>query len=48
VLYDAKSKGAEAYLALAREMLAREARKAGHAAGAAAGDADHAAAKRDA
>jgi chromosome partitioning protein len=48
VLYDAKSKGAEAYLALAREMLAREARKAGHAAGAAAGEPDHAAAKRDA
>jgi chromosome partitioning protein len=47
VLYDAKSKGAEAYLALAREMLARDARKAGHAAAAGAGDADHAAAKRD-
>jgi chromosome partitioning protein len=46
-LYDAKSKGAEAYLALAREMLARDARKTGHAAGAGAGDADHAAAKRD-
>jgi chromosome partitioning protein len=45
VLYDAKSKGAEAYLALARELLARDARKSGHAAG--AGDADHAAAKRD-
>jgi chromosome partitioning protein len=48
VLYDAKSKGAEAYLALAREMLAREARKAGHPAETGAGDADRAAAKRDA
>jgi chromosome partitioning protein len=46
-LYDAKSKGAEAYLALAREMLARDARKTGHAEGAGAGDADQATAKRD-
>ena len=49
VLYDAKSKGAEAYVALARELLAREARKAAHAPGAAAPrDTDHAAAKREA
>ncbi len=45
VLYDARSRGAEAYLALARELLARDARKAPHVA--AARDADASAAKHD-
>jgi chromosome partitioning protein len=45
VLYDARSRGAEAYLALARELLARDARKAPHVAGAAARDVDAGAAK---
>ncbi len=45
VLYDARSRGAEAYVALARELLARDARKAPHVAG--ARDADASAAKHD-
>jgi chromosome partitioning protein len=46
VLYDARSRGAEAYVALARELLARDARKATHVAG--ARDADASAAKHEA
>jgi hypothetical protein len=48
VLYDARSRGSEAYLALAREFLERDGRKTALAAGAGGRDADQGAATHDA